>query len=161
MKTPSASRPLAPPPRPILLVEDNPMDIDFALQAFAESKVANPVILCRDGEEALDFIHAHGTPHDRQLPLVALLDLRLPKVDGLEVLRQAREDAIWKQIPFVILTTSREDTDISRGYAAGANSYIVKPVNFTAFAEVVQHINAYWLLINQPPYAQPAPRSTA
>lgn len=134
------------------------MDIDFALQAFAESKVVNPVIICRDGHEALDFIAAHPTSEDRQLPLVVLLDLRLPKVDGIEVLRQARLHPIWKQIPFVVLTTSREAPDIAGAYALGVNSYIVKPVNFAAFAEVVQHINAYWLLINEPPFAQSAPR---
>ena len=116
------------------------------------------MLICRDGQEALDFIAAHPTAEDRSLPLVVLLDLRLPKVDGIDVLRQARLHPIWKQIPFVMLTTSREDTDISGAYALGVNSYIVKPVNFAAFAEVVQHIKAYWLLINQPPFAQAAQR---
>lgn len=141
--------------RPILLVEDNPMDIDFSLQAFEENKIANPVVICRDGEEALEFIHAHTTPDDLRLPIVVLLDLKLPKVDGIEVLRHARQHPIWKQIPFIALTSSRENSDISEAYALGINSYIVKPVNFAAFAAVVKHIKAYWLLINEPPFAEP------
>ena len=140
--------------RPILLVEDNAMDIDFALQAFEESKVANPVVICRDGEEALAFIGAHATADDARLPVVVLLDLRLPKIDGLDVLRHARQHPVWKQVPFVVMTTSREYSDISRAYELGANSYIVKPVNFTAFAEVVNQIKAYWLLINEPPFPE-------
>lgn len=141
--------------RPILLVEDNPMDIDFSLQAFEENKIANPVVICRDGEEALEFIHAHTTPDDLRLPIVVLLDLKLPKVDGIEVLRHARQHPIWKQIPFIALTSSRENSDISEAYALGINSYIVKPVNFAAFADVVKHFKAYWLLINEPPFAEP------
>jgi CheY-like chemotaxis protein len=140
--------------RPILLVEDNPMDIDFALQAFEENKIANPVVICRDGEEALVFIRAHETADDAQLPVVVLLDLRLPKIDGIDVLRYARQHPVWKQIPFVVLTTSREHSDISSAYELGVNSYIVKPVSFTAFAEVVNHIKAYWLLINEPPFPE-------
>lgn len=139
-------------PRPILIVEDNPMDLDFALQAFAENQVANPLEVCRDGEEALEFIEAHATPNDPQLPAVVLLDLHLPKIDGIEVLRQARQHPVWKQIPFVVLTISRESADISAAYALGVNSYIVKPVDFVAFTAVVKHINAYWLLINEPPF---------
>ena len=141
--------------RPILLVEDNPMDIDFSLQAFEENKIANPVVICRDGEEALEFIHAHTNPDDLRLPIVVLLDLKLPKVDGIEVLRHARQHPIWKQIPFIALTSSRENSDISEAYALGINSYIVKPVNFAAFADVVKHFKAYWLLINEPPFAEP------
>jgi CheY-like chemotaxis protein len=136
--------------RPILLVEDNPMDIDFVLQAFAENKVDNPVVICRDGEEALAFIHAHPTLDDPQLPALVLLDLHLPKVDGLEVLYQIQQHAIWKQIPVVVLTLSHETVDISRAYQLGANSYIVKPLNFSGFMEVMKHIMAYWLQINEP-----------
>jgi CheY-like chemotaxis protein len=155
MNTEPEVRPVESMARPILLVEDNPMDIDLAILAFEENKVVNSVIICRDGREALDFFHAHATPEDPQLPAVVLLDLHLPKVDGIEVLREARLHPVWKKIPFVVLTTSRENSDISKAYELGVNSYIVKPVNFAAFAEVVQHIKAYWLLINEPPFAGP------
>ena len=138
--------------RPLLVVEDNDMDLDFCLQAFTEHSVANPVFACRDGEEAIQFIDAHATATDPQLPLLVLLDLRLPKVDGIEVLRHARQHPEWKQVPFIILTTSRENTDISSAYQLGVNSYIVKPVNFTAFAEVVKRIKVYWILTNEPPF---------
>ena len=141
--------------RAILLVEDNPMDIDFALQAFEENKIANPVVICRDGEEALAFINAHSAPADPELPIIVLLDLGLPKVDGIEVLRQIRLHSVWKKIPVVILTTSQENSDISNAYELGVNSYIVKPVNFIAFAEVIKTIKAYWLLINEPPCFEP------
>jgi len=141
--------------RSILVVEDNPMDLDFMLQAFEEANVANPICLARDGEEALAYIETHATPRDPELPLLVLLDLRLPKVDGIEVLRQARQHPIWKQIPFVVLTTSRGNDDITRAYELGVNSYIVKPVSFAAFAEVVQHIRVYWLLTNEPPFRGP------
>jgi two-component system, response regulator len=135
--------------RPILVVEDNPMDLDFLQQAFEENNVANPLRVCRDGEEAVRFIEAHATCDDPDLPLLVLLDLRLPKVDGIEVLRQAREHTVWKQVPFVVVTTSRENHDISRAYELGVNSYIVKPVDFAAFAEVVKNIKIYWLLTNE------------
>ncbi len=138
--------------RPILVVEDNDMDLDFCLQAFVEHAVSNPVIACRDGEEALQFIEAHGSHDDPELPLVVLLDLRLPKVDGIDVLRHARQHAVWRQVPFVILTTSSENSDIARAYDLGANSYIVKPVDFASFADVVKHIKTYWVLTNQPPH---------
>ena len=138
--------------RPILLVEDNPMDLDLTLQAFAENGVANPVTTCRDGEEALDYIQAHSSPTDSKLPILVLLDLRLPKIDGIEVLRRARSNSVWKQVPIVILTTSRENRDIETAYGLGVNSYIVKPVDFLAFADVVRSIKMYWLLTNEPPF---------
>jgi CheY-like chemotaxis protein len=141
--------------RPILVVEDNPMDLDFMLQAFEEHGVVNPVCVCRDGEEALQFIATHATADDPSLPLLVLLDLRLPKVDGIDVLREARQHPVWRQIPFVVVTTSRENADISRAYELGVNSYIVKPVDFTAFAEVVKQIRCYWLLTNEPPFSHP------
>jgi CheY-like chemotaxis protein len=144
--------PIAPRARPILVVEDNPMDLDFLLQAFEEHGVLNPVCVCRDGEEALQFIDAHPTPEDSNLPLLVLLDLRLPKVDGVEVLRHARQHPVWRQIPVVVVTTSRENADISKAYELGVNSYIVKPVDFTAFATVVKQIKFYWLLTNEPPF---------
>ena len=138
--------------RPVLLVEDNPIDLDFTLRAFRENKVANPVLICRDGAEALDFINLHSHPDDLMLPIVVLLDLGLPKVDGIEVLRQARQHPVWKRIPFVVLTTSSEDSDISSAYDLGVNSYIVKPVSFASFTEVFKLIKAYWLLTNEPPF---------
>jgi CheY-like chemotaxis protein len=143
------------PLRPILVVEDNDMDLDFCLQAFAEHAVANPVLICRDGEEALQFIDAHPTPEDPRLPLLVLLDLRLPKVDGVDVLRHARQHPVWKQVPFVILTTSSEHSDIGAAYQLGVNSYIVKPMDFGSFAEVIKHVKMYWILTNQPPFAPP------
>jgi CheY-like chemotaxis protein len=138
--------------RSILLVEDNPMDVDLTLRAFEEHSVANPVVVCRDGEEALQYMEVHGSPTDTRLPILVLLDLRLPKVDGIEVLRIAREHPVWKQIPIVVLSTSRENADIDAAYGLGVNSYIVKPVDFLAFAEVVKNIKVYWLLTNQPPF---------
>ncbi len=138
--------------RPILVVEDNLMDLDFMLQAFTEHSVLNPVHVCRDGEEALQFMECHSTPEDADLPLLVLLDLRLPKVDGIDVLRRARQLPVWKQIPFVVVTTSRENADITRAYELGVNSYIVKPVDFVAFADVVKQVKFYWLLTNQPPF---------
>jgi CheY-like chemotaxis protein len=138
--------------RPILVVEDNPMDLDLMLQAFEEQGVINPIHVCRDGEEALAFIAGHATPLDPGLPLLVLLDLRLPKVDGIEVLRDARTRPVWNQVPFVVVTTSRENSDITRAYELGVNSYIVKPVDFPAFADVVKQIKFYWLLTNEPPF---------
>ena len=140
--------------RPILLVEDNPMDVDLTLEAFREHGVVNPIVVCRDGEEALQYIAEHRAATDPQLPALVLLDLRLPKVDGIEVLRQARNDEVWKQVPVVVLTTSRENADIESAYRLGVNSYIVKPVDFLAFADVVKTIKIYWLLTNEPPFPQ-------
>lgn len=144
--------------RPILVVEDNPMDLDLMLQAFEEHGVLNPVRICRDGEDALQFIGQHSTPDDPDLPLLVLLDLRLPKVDGIDVLRQARAGSVWRQIPIIVITTSRENRDITRAYELGANSYIVKPVDFPAFTEVVRQVKYYWLLTNEPPFPDPGAR---
>jgi CheY-like chemotaxis protein len=140
--------------RPILLVEDNPMDLDLTLQAFREHSIANPIVSCRDGEEALDYLEEHQLPNDWQVPILVLLDLRLPKVDGIEVLRQARKHPVWRQVPIVVLTTSRENKDIEAAYEIGINSYIVKPVDFLAFIEMVKTIKVYWLLTNEPPFPQ-------
>ena len=138
--------------RPILLVEDNPMDVDLTLQAFREHGVANPILTCRDGEEALQYMHAPPSSADVKLPILVLLDLRLPKIDGIDVLREARTHPIWQQIPIVVLTTSRENTDIETAYRLGVNSYIVKPVDFVAFTDVVKAVKLYWLITNQPPF---------
>lgn len=139
--------------RPILLVEDNLMDVDLTIQAFTDHGVANPIVVCRDGEEALDYMSAHAAVTDAQLPILVLLDLRLPKVDGIEVLRWARQHPVWQQIPVIVLTTSRENSDIQSAYRLGVNSYILKPVDFATFADVVKTIHIYWLLTNVPPYA--------
>jgi CheY-like chemotaxis protein len=138
--------------RPILLVEDNPMDLDLTFQALEGNGVANPIVACRDGEEALQYMEKHRSPDDLQIPIVVLLDLRLPKVDGIEVLRQARRDPVWRQVPIVVMTTSRQNTDIEAAYGLGVNSYIVKPVDFLTFTEVVKSIKVYWLLTNEPPF---------
>jgi CheY-like chemotaxis protein len=135
--------------RPILLVEDNPMDVDLTRRAFARRKLVNPLEIARDGQEALDYIQRWeaGDP----LPSVILLDLKLPKVDGLEVLRHLKSHAIFRVIPVVILTTSAEERDIQAAYQLGVNSYIVKPVDFDKFMEVAAHIDLYWMLLNHPP----------
>lgn len=138
--------------RPILLVEDNPMDVDLTFEAFREHGVANPIVVCRDGAEALQYIAEHGVATDAMLPTLVLLDLRLPKADGIDVLRKARTHEVWKQIPIVVLTTSRENQDVEAAYRLGVNSYIVKPVDFSEFTEVVKRIQLYWLLTNEPPY---------
>jgi CheY-like chemotaxis protein len=142
-----------PAARPILLIEDNPMDIDLTFQAFSEHSVANPIIVCRDGEEALRYMDAHDSASDQGLPILVLLDLRLPKVDGIDLLKQARSHPVWRKVPMVVLTTSRENRDIQAAYQLGVNSYIVKPVEFMAFTEVVKTLKVYWLLMNESPFA--------
>lgn len=139
--------------QPILLVEDNPMDLDLTLQAFEEYNVTNPIKVCRDGEDALAYMKEHSSPEDSQLPILVLLDLRMPRVDGIDVLKAASVDPVWKRVPFIVMTTSRDDKDIEHAYRYGANSYIVKPVDFDAFAEVVKNIKSYWLLTNEPPFS--------
>lgn len=136
-------------PRPILLVEDNPMDLDLTLRAFARRGLANSIEVARDGQEALDWIPRWegGEP----LPLVVLLDLKLPRVSGLEVLRQFRVHPVSQDLPVVVLTSSSEDRDIETAYRHHANSYIVKPVNFEKFMEVAAQIELYWCLLNHPP----------
>lgn len=135
--------------RPILLVEDNPVDIDLTMRAFSRRKIVNPIAIARDGEEALAWLPRWdaGEP----LPLVVLLDLKLPRVDGLEVLRQFRAHAIARLLPVVVLTTSSEDRDVRAAYEYGANSYIVKPVDFEKFLDVAAQIRLYWCLLNQSP----------
>lgn len=138
----------------ILLVEDSSSDEELTLRALKKSNIANRVVVTRDGAEALDYLFAQGAFADRNprdLPQVVLLDLNLPKVGGLEVLRRIRADERTKLLPVVILTSSSEDKDLLFGYASGANSYVVKPVDFTQFADAVRQLGMFWLVINQPP----------
>jgi two-component system, response regulator len=134
--------------RAILLVEDNPDDVDLTLRAFKRANVANPVVVARDGAEALEHLFDRGLAH--RPPGLVLLDLKLPKVDGLEVLRKIRADEWTRLIPVVILTGSREQEDIVAGYRAGANAYVRKPVNFSDFADAVHTLGMFWLLLNEP-----------
>lgn len=135
--------------RPILLVEDNPMDVDLTKRAFTRRKLTNPLEVARDGAEALEWIEKWdaGSP----VPTVILLDLKLPKVDGLEVLRQLKAHPKYRVIPVVVLTTSEEDKDVQTAYQLGVNSYIVKPVNFDKFIQVAEQIDLYWAVFNKPP----------
>lgn len=138
----------------ILLVEDNPDDEALTLRALRKANVGNAVTVVRDGVEALDFLFGTGAHAGRDtgvLPQVVLLDLKLPKIDGLEVLRRIRADDRTKVLPVVILTSSDEDQDRLQGYAFGANSYVRKPVEFTQFADAVRQLGLYWLVLNQPP----------
>jgi CheY-like chemotaxis protein len=138
----------------ILLVEDNPNDVELALHALKKNNIANRIEVVRDGAEALEFIFCTGAYAQRSInnvPKVILLDLKLPKVDGLEVLRQIKADPRTRAIPVVALTSSREDRDIVESYNLGVNSYIVKPVDFEQFTEAVRTLGLYWLLLNQPP----------
>lgn len=138
-----------PNTRPILLVEDNPVDLDLTLRAFKRRNLANPVQVARDGQEALDWIPRWET--GEPLPLVILLDLKLPRVSGLEVLQRLRDNPVSKDLPVVVLTSSSEDQDVQAAYHHHANSYIIKPVNFEKFSEVATQIELYWCLINHPP----------
>jgi len=135
--------------RPILLVEDNPMDVDLTMRAFAKRKLANPIQVARDGEEALAFLERWEA--GETLPVVILLDINLPKVGGLDVLQQFKTHPYSQKVPVIILTTSAEDRDIQVAYEKGANSYIVKPVDFEKFVEVASQIDLYWNVINIPP----------
>jgi two-component system, response regulator len=138
----------------ILLVEDNSSDEELTLLALKRSNIANKVVVARDGAEALDFLFATGAYAGRdvkEIPQVVLLDLNLPKIGGVEVLRRLRADERTRLLPVVILTSSKEDKDLIQGYTSGANSYIVKPVDFTQFAEVVRQLGLYWLVINERP----------
>jgi two-component system, response regulator len=138
----------------ILLVEDNPNDEALTLRAFRKNNIGNDIVVVRDGEEALDFLHARGRFEGRgrdQLPLLILLDLKLPKVDGLEVLRHIRANDDTRHTPVVVLTTSDEDRDLALSYELGANSFVRKPVNFPEFMESVKQISMYWLIVNQLP----------
>jgi CheY-like chemotaxis protein len=138
----------------LLLVEDNPQDLELALRALRKANLSNRIHVARDGAEALEFIFCEGPYAARRItdcPKVILLDLKLPKVDGLEVLKLIKSDPRTKMIPVVVLTSSKEQSDVIESYQLGVNSYIVKPVNFEQFAEAVRDLGLYWLLHNQPP----------
>lgn len=138
----------------ILLVEDNPSDLEVALRALKEQNLCNNVQVARDGEEALDFIFCQGPFAGRrlgELPRVILLDLKLPLIDGMEVLRRIRGDARTRHVPVVVLTSSTEERDVVESYALGVNSYIAKPVDFDQFRDAMKAIGMYWLMLNRPP----------
>jgi CheY-like chemotaxis protein len=146
--------------KPILLVEDNPRDLELTLVALERTQLANEVISVRDGAEALDYLHCRGNyatrPHGN--PAVVLLDLKLPKVDGLQVLQAIRDDPGLKSIPVVMLTSSREERDVLRSYAIGVNAFVVKPVEFTAFLEAISGLGMFWAVLNEPPPGSVKPR---
>lgn len=137
----------------ILLVEDDPNDLELTLTGLAEYNLANEVVVARDGEEALDYLYTRGKFAAREPgnPVVVLLDLKLPKVDGLEVLRKMKSDESLKMVPVVILTSSREDKDMIEGYRLGTNAYVVKPVDFHQFVDAIKNLGAFWSIINEPP----------
>jgi len=141
----------------LLLVEDNPQDLEMALRAFRKANLSGRIHVARDGAEALEFIFCEGPHAARQItdgPKVIVLDLKLPKIDGLEVLKRIRGDARTKMIPIAVLTSSKEQADIIESYRLGVNSYVVKPVNFEGFNQVVRDLGLYWVLLNQPPIVE-------
>lgn len=142
------------PDKIILLVEDNPDDEALMLRAFKKNRITNDVVVVHDGVEALDYLFGTGTYQGRDttvMPTVVLLDLKLPKIDGLEVLHKIRSETSTMHLPVVILTSSKEEQDVMRGYEKGCNSYVRKPIDFNSFAESVGQLGMYWLLLNEPP----------
>jgi len=140
--------------RTILLVEDNPDDEELTKRALIKNNIANNITVAHDGQEAVDYLFAAGKFKDRDirdLPVIVLLDLKLPKLDGLEVLRQIRANDWTRNLPVIILTSSKEDEDIIKSYRRGANSYVVKPVDFKQFSEAIVTLGIYWLVLNEPP----------
>ena len=146
--------------KPILLVEDNPKDLELTMIALTRSKLANDVISVRDGVEALDYLLYRGefSERPRGNPAVVLLDLKLPKVDGIQVLEVIRKTTELQRMPVVILTASREERDVLRSYDLGVNAYVVKPVNFQAFIEAVRELGVFWALLNEPPPGSVKPK---
>ncbi len=139
--------------KPILLVEDNPHDLELTLIALSKSQLANQVVICRDGAEALDYLLAQGEYAGRSAgnPAVVLLDLKLPKVDGLEVLKTVRATPTLRSMPVVMLTSSKEEQDLVRSYELGVNAYVVKPVDFTEFVRAIADLGIFWAVLNEPP----------
>jgi CheY-like chemotaxis protein len=139
--------------RPILLVEDNPKDVELTLAALARCELANDIVVARDGAEALDYLYCRGAYQERAPgdPAVVLLDLKLPKVDGLEVLATIKADAQTRSIPVVMLTSSREESDLVRSYQLGVNAFVVKPVDFNAFFTAIQGLGRFWGILNETP----------
>jgi two-component system, response regulator len=138
----------------ILLIEDNPSDVGLTRRALEQSHVANEMVVVEDGQDALDYLFASGAyagRHPADLPTLVLLDLKLPRVDGLEVLRRLRADERTRRLPVVVLTSSKEERDVAASYDNGANSYMHKPVDFAQFAEAVRQLGLYWLVLNEPP----------
>jgi CheY-like chemotaxis protein len=138
----------------ILLIEDNASDIDLTKRALERGHIANHLVVAEDGKEAIDYLWGEGSYADRDisdLPTLTLLDLKLPKVPGLEVLRRIREDPRTRRLPVVILTSSKEEQDIAAGYDLGINSYIQKPINFKQFSQAIEQLGLYWLVLNEPP----------
>lgn len=148
------------PERTILLVEDNPADITLTIRALKRANIANELVVARDGVEALDYLFGTGGYNGRdknQLPVVVLLDLKLPKIDGIEVLKRIRTDPVTKLLPVVVLTSSKEQSDVAACYEFACNSYVRKPVDFNQFAEAVKQLGLYWLVLNEPPSVKGAP----
>ncbi|HEX3855979.1 MAG TPA: response regulator [Verrucomicrobiae bacterium] len=141
------------PLKRILLAEDNEHDVELTLAALEEHNLANEVVVTRDGAEALDYLHHRGkfAGHANGLPVVVMLDLKMPKVDGLEVLQQMKNDPHLKHVPVVMITSSREEQDLVRSYELGVNGYVVKPVDFQKFIESIKQVGFYWAIINEPP----------
>lgn len=139
--------------KPILLVEDNPRDLELTLAALDRCQLANDVIVARDGEEAMDLLTRRDpeTGKPTMLPAVVLLDLKLPKIDGLEVLERVKSAPDTRHVPIVMLTASREESDLVRSYKAGVNAFVVKPVDFKAFFEAIRDLGAFWAILNEPP----------
>ncbi len=137
----------------ILYAEDSENDIELTLAAFEDSNLANPIVVVRDGAEALDYLFYRGKYADRkkETPVFVLLDLKMPKLDGIDVLKQIRKSDEYKNIPVVILTSSKMETDIVKSYELGANGFVVKPINFTEFAEAIKNIGYYWAIVNTSP----------
>ena len=139
--------------RPILLVEDNPRDLELTLAALAKCQLANEIVVARDGAEALDYLYRRNAFADREagLPAALVVDLKMPKVDGLEVLEKVKTDPHQKQIPVVMLTSSREERDLLNSYELGVNAFVVKPVDFNAFFEAIEDLGMFWAILNEPP----------
>ena len=139
--------------RPILLVEDSPRDLELTLAALAKCQLANEIVVARDGAEALEYLYREGPHIERTLgdPAVVLLDLKLPKVDGLEVLERVKNDQSLRHVPIVMLTSSREEQDVVKSYELGVNAFVVKPVDFREFFEAIRDLGVFWAILNEPP----------